>query len=85
MGNATGTRLPEWIHVASAEALSIEEGALYPALHRMEVRGLLKAEWRVSEHNRRAKYYSLTATGPASAEGGHGIVATHEWRHRTRA
>jgi len=58
-----GYGIAEWIHGASAQALSIEEGALYPALHRMEVRGLLRADWRSSENNRRAKYYTLTAEG----------------------
>jgi DNA-binding PadR family transcriptional regulator len=43
--------------------LRVEEGALYPALHRLELRGLLSAEWGVSENNRRAKYYRLTAAG----------------------
>ena len=84
-GERHGYAIAEWIHVASAEALSIEEGALYPALHRLEVRGLLKAKWRVSEHNRRAKYLPPDGTGPASAEGGHGVVATHERSHRTGA
>lgn len=44
-------------------ALNIEQGALYPALYRLELQGLLDTEWGVSENNRRAKYYSLTATG----------------------
>ena len=44
-------------------ALSIEQGALYPALHRLEHRGLLAYEWGTSENNRRAKYYRLTAAG----------------------
>jgi DNA-binding PadR family transcriptional regulator len=41
----------------------VEEGALYPALHRLEVRGLLAAEWGASENNRRARFYRLTAAG----------------------
>lgn len=49
----------------SGGALSIEQGALYPALYRLERQGLLKTEWGVSENNRRAKYYSLTASGRA--------------------
>ena len=49
--------------MASAEALSVQEGALYPALHRLELRGLLTAEWDISVNNRRAKYYRLTASG----------------------
>ena len=43
--------------------LRVEEGALYPALHRLELRGWLASEWGVSENNRRAKYYRLTAAG----------------------
>lgn len=62
-GEKHGYEIAEWIHVASAEALSVEEGALYPALHRLELRGLLAAEWDVSENNRRAKYYRLTPSG----------------------
>ena len=62
-GEKHGYEIAEWIHVASAEALSVEEGALYPALHRLEVRGLLAAEWDISANNRRAKYYRLTPNG----------------------
>jgi transcriptional regulator len=51
------------IHEASNNLLRIEEGSLYPALHRLETNGLLKAEWMTSENNRRAKYYGLTAKG----------------------
>ena len=51
------------IHQASNNLLRIEEGSLYPALHRLETSGLLKAEWMTSDNNRRAKYYSLTAKG----------------------
>ena len=51
------------IHQASNNLLRIEEGSLYPALHRLETSGLLKAEWMASENNRRAKYYGLTAKG----------------------
>jgi PadR family transcriptional regulator PadR len=47
----------------SGAALSIEQGALYPALYRLELQGLLDTEWGVSENNRRAKYYTLTAAG----------------------
>ena len=48
--------------------LRVEEGALYPALHRLEVRGWLKAEWGTSENNRRAKFYRLTALGRRELE-----------------
>jgi transcriptional regulator len=47
----------------SGDALAIEQGALYPALYRLEVQGLLDTEWGVSDNNRRAKFYSLTAEG----------------------
>jgi transcriptional regulator len=62
-GEKHGYEIAEWIHMASAEALSVEEGALYPALHRLELRGLLAASWDVSAANRRAKYYRLTPSG----------------------
>ncbi|HEX5110189.1 MAG TPA: PadR family transcriptional regulator [Vicinamibacterales bacterium] len=63
IGEKHGYEIAEWIHSASAEALAIEEGALYPALHRLELRGLLTADWDVSANNRRAKYYRLTQAG----------------------
>ena len=47
----------------SADELRVEEGALYPALHRLEVAGLLTSEWKLSETNRRAKFYDLTSAG----------------------
>jgi transcriptional regulator len=58
-----GYSIMEFIQQTSDDVLRVEEGALYPALHRLELRGLLSAEWGVSENNRRAKFYSLTAAG----------------------
>ena len=58
-----GYAVAQSIQRLSEDVLRVEEGALYPALHRLEVKGLLRAEWGVSENNRRAKYYSLTALG----------------------
>src|SRR5438045_3573180 len=58
-----GYAVAEWIHQSSDDVLRVEEGALYPALHRLELRGLIQAEWGVSENNRRAKYYRLAAAG----------------------
>ena len=52
----------------STEVLKVDEGALYPALHRLEVRGLLRSKWGLSENNRRAKFYSLTAAGRRELE-----------------
>lgn len=60
---AHGYAIAEAIHHRSDDVLRVEEAALYPALHRLELRGLLAAEWGVSENKRRAKYYWLTARG----------------------
>ena len=64
-GPRHGYAVADHIRERSGEALRIEEGALYPALHRLEKRGLLEAEWGVSENNRRAKFYKLTPRGRA--------------------
>lgn len=58
-----GYGVAEWIHESSQDVLRVEEGALYPALHRLELRGLLSAEWGTSDNNRRAKFYALTVAG----------------------
>jgi PadR family transcriptional regulator, regulatory protein PadR len=62
-GPMHGYGVAEWIHQTSDDVLRVEEGALYPALHRLELRGLLSAEWGLSDNNRRAKFYALTAAG----------------------
>ncbi len=62
-GPMHGYAVAEFIQQTSEDVLRVEEGALYPALHRLELRGLLASEWGVSENNRRAKYYRLTAAG----------------------
>jgi PadR family transcriptional regulator, regulatory protein PadR len=62
-GPMHGFGIAQKIHVLSAEALRIEEGSLYPALYRMERKGWIEAEWGVSENNRKAKFYRLTADG----------------------
>jgi transcriptional regulator len=62
-GSMHGYGITEFIQSISNDVLRVEEGALYPALHRLELRGLLASEWGVSENNRRAKYYRLTVTG----------------------
>jgi len=58
-----GYAIAEFIRQASVDVLRVEEGALYPALHRLELRGLLLSQWGVSENNRRAKYYRLSEAG----------------------
>jgi PadR family transcriptional regulator PadR len=62
-GPQHGYGVAAWIRDTTDEALHIEDGALYTALHRLEKGGLLKAVWGVSDANRRAKYYSLTPRG----------------------
>ena len=62
-GPAHGYAVARWIQQLTAEVLQIGEGSLYPALHRLEERGWVEAEWRLSEHNRRAKFYRLTTKG----------------------
>lgn len=62
-GPLHGYAVAEWIHQTSQQLLKIEEGALYPALHRLELRGLVSGHWGTSENNRRAKFYKLTAEG----------------------
>jgi transcriptional regulator len=84
-GEKHGYEIAEWIHVASAEALSVEEGALYPALHRLEVRGLLAAEWDISANNRRAKYYRLTPSGRKRLKENTRVVAQSERRDQSGA
>ena len=58
-----GYGISSWLEQMTDAALIVEEGSLYPALHRMAKRGWVKAEWGVSENNRRAKYYTLTVAG----------------------
>jgi transcriptional regulator len=79
-GEKHGYEIAEWIHAASAEALSIQEGALYPALHRLELRGLLAAAWDMSAKNRRAKYYRLTPAGRKQLR-----ESTDSWRRASTA
>jgi transcriptional regulator len=61
--DAHGYGIARWIEQATDDALRIEEGSLYPALHRMSAKGWIESAWGVSENNRRARYYSLTAKG----------------------
>jgi PadR family transcriptional regulator PadR len=58
-----GFAIARRIEVISKEVLRAEEGSLYPALHRMEIEGWIKSDWGVTENNRKAKYYRLTAAG----------------------
>ncbi len=62
-GPQHGHGVGQAIRQSSADLLLIERGSLYPALHRLEARGLIASEWKASDLNRRAKYYKLTAAG----------------------
>lgn len=70
-----GWAISERIQQMSTDALRVQQGSLYPALHRLERRGSIHAEWRVTENNRRAKYYELTHAGKKELEG-----AASQWR-----
>jgi len=75
-----GWAISERIRQVSATALQIPQGSLYPALHRLERRGWIKAKWGESENNRRAKFYELTRTGRHQLE-----AETDAWRRLTVA
>jgi transcriptional regulator len=64
----------------SSDALRIQQGSLYPALHRLERRGLIKAQWKTTENNRRAKYYELSRKGREQLE-----VEKEAWARLTAA
>ena len=79
-GPRHGYAVAEWIHQASDDVLRVEEGALYPALHRLELQGWLSSKWGASENNRRAKFYSLTAAGRRQL-----TAESERWRRMTGA
>jgi transcriptional regulator len=62
-GPMHGFAVAKWVRSTTDDVLQIDDGALYPALHRMEHRGLINADWDLTENKRRAKYYRLTAKG----------------------
>jgi transcriptional regulator len=68
------------VQQVSSDVLRIQQGSLYPALHRLERRGWIKAKWGTSENNRRAKYYELTRAGQKQLE-----AETDNWRKLTAA
>ena len=73
-GSQHGHGIGQMIRTQSDDLLKIETGSLYPALHKLEQEGWIRAEWRTTENNRRAKYYSLTRAGRKQLE-----VATESW------
>lgn len=80
LGPRHGWAITERIQQVSSEALRVKQGSLYPALHRMQRRGLLKAYWGASESNRRARYYELTRQGRARLRAG-----AESWMRLTEA
>ena len=68
-GPMHGYAVARWIRETTNDELRVEEGALYTALHRMEKRGWIAAEWGVSENNRKARFYRLTAVGRRQLQG----------------
>lgn len=63
-----GWTISQRLRAVSGEVLQVSDGSLYPALHKLEQRGLINAEWRPSENNRRAKFYALTRAGRRELE-----------------
>jgi PadR family transcriptional regulator, regulatory protein PadR len=80
LGPQHGWAISERVQQVSSDVLRIQQGSLYPALHRLERRGWIKAKWGISENNRRAKYYELTRTGQKQLE-----TETESWRKLTAA
>jgi len=79
-GAQHGWAISERVKQVSGNMLRIQQGSLYPALHRLERRGWVKAKWGVSENNRQAKYYELTRSGHRQLE-----TETESWRKLTSA
>lgn len=79
-GPQHGWAVSERVQQVSRDVLRIRQGSLYPALHRLERRGWIKAKWGVSDNNRRAKYYELTRGGHKQLE-----AETGSWRKLTLA
>jgi PadR family transcriptional regulator, regulatory protein PadR len=75
-----GWAISERLQQVSRDSIQVQQGSLYPALHRLERKGWLKAKWAISENNRRAKYYELTSGGRK-----HLVAETIEWRKLTNA
>lgn len=80
LGPRHGWGISERVQQTSSDALRIQQGSLYPALHRLERRGWIKARWGTSENNRRAKYYGLTPAGRRRLE-----AETDTWNKLTAA
>jgi PadR family transcriptional regulator PadR len=80
LGPQHGWAISERVQQLSSEAVRIQQGSLYPALHRLESRGLIKANWGTTENNRRARYYELSKNGREQLE-----VEKEAWAKLTAA
>jgi transcriptional regulator len=80
LGPQHGWAISERVQQVSSDVLRIQQGSLYPALHRLERRGWIKSKWGTSENNRRAKYYELTRAGQKQL-----AAETDSWRKLTAA
>jgi transcriptional regulator len=80
LGPQHGWAISERLHQVSRATLQVPQGSLYPALHRLERRGWIRAEWGASDNNRRAKYYELTRAGRKQLD-----TETDQWRRLTAA
>lgn len=80
LGPQHGWAISERLHQVSRATLQVPQGSLYPALHRLERRGWIRAEWGASDNNRRAKYYELTRQGRKQLD-----AETDQWRRLTTA
>ena len=81
-GPRHGYGIAEWIESATGDVLFVDEGTLYPALHRLARRKLVETEWGLSDNNRRAKYYRLTSAGRARLKHGETVwcfTPRHSW------
>lgn len=80
LGAMHGWAISERLHHVSRETLQVPQGSLYPALHRLERRGWIKADWGASDNNRKAKYYTLTRSGQKQLD-----AEAQAWARLTKA
>lgn len=79
-GPTHGWAITEWLDLRSDNVLQVNQGSLYPALYRLERQGLVESEWRTTDNNRRARYYSLTPRGRRRL-----ADELHKWSRLSRA
>jgi PadR family transcriptional regulator PadR len=79
-GSEHGYGIARWIERSTDDALRIEEGSLYPALRRLEDRGLVRSQWGISENKRRARFYAITAAGRRQLR-----AESEQWLHYAAA